>query len=393
MATCDPQALLNAANCFDCLTNQQLEQVQVQMLCDILNTGLAGGPFVPLANINGTINYLSKFTGPNSLGNSVAYEIGGLIGINTTAPVTEFQVVSTSASDPRGIMSSQYSTDTNAGRLHLRKARGTVAAPTTVLTGDVLGRIRFSGYDGAAFQQMASIAAVATGTVAANRVPTYMIFSTATDANPSVLTERVRILPDGNIGVGTSVPDTLLQVGAGVFTTVVDSYPLCVTRNSISGVQILGANNQSSRVMFGDTDNGEIGGMVYSHAFDSLTFFINGGSRLFIANDGKSGLSTDVPKSQLDIVGNLTVGATYGGVNAAPTSGAIIEGRVGIGTNSPNANSILDLVSTTLGFKLPTMTSAQKGAIANTAGLMVFDTDLGKACVNNGAGWQTITSV
>jgi hypothetical protein len=39
------------------------------------------------------------------------------------------------------------------------------------------------------------------------------------------------------------------------------------------------------------------------------------------------------------------------------------------------------------------MTTTQKNAISNVAGNVVFDTTLGKLCVNSGSGWQTITSV
>lgn len=59
----------------------------------------------------------------------------------------------------------------------------------------------------------------------------------------------------------------------------------------------------------------------------------------------------------------------------------------------PNANAVLDIQSTTMGVKFPSMTTAEKNAIANTAGLVVFDTTLAKLCVNSGAGWETITSV
>lgn len=45
------------------------------------------------------------------------------------------------------------------------------------------------------------------------------------------------------------------------------------------------------------------------------------------------------PASKLDIMGNLTVGETYTGTSA-PTSGAIIEGNVGIGTNNPGTNRL-----------------------------------------------------
>jgi len=39
------------------------------------------------------------------------------------------------------------------------------------------------------------------------------------------------------------------------------------------------------------------------------------------------------------------------------------------------------------------VTTAQKNVLPATAGLVVFDTTLGKLCVYNGSAWQTITSV
>jgi len=68
-------------------------------------------------------------------------------------------------------------------------------------------------------------------------------------------------------------------------------------------------------------------------------------------------------------------------------------GNVGINTVA-HASALLDVQSTTKGFRLPNMTTAQKNAIASpAAGLMVFDTTLAKACLYTGAAWQTITSV
>jgi hypothetical protein len=69
------------------------------------------------------------------------------------------------------------------------------------------------------------------------------------------------------------------------------------------------------------------------------------------------------------------------------------SGNVGIGAITANAASIVDAQSTTKGVRFPNMTTAQKTAIANVAGNVVFDTTLGKLCVNSGSGWQTITSV
>lgn len=68
-------------------------------------------------------------------------------------------------------------------------------------------------------------------------------------------------------------------------------------------------------------------------------------------------------------------------------------GNVIVGSTSDVATAILQATSTTKGFLPPRMTTAEKTAIANTAGLVVFDTDLDKLCVNSGTGWETITSV
>lgn len=41
----------------------------------------------------------------------------------------------------------------------------------------------------------------------------------------------------------------------------------------------------------------------------------------------------------------------------------------------------------------PNYTTASKDVLPNRKGQVIFDTDLGKLCVNTGAGWETITSV
>lgn len=64
----------------------------------------------------------------------------------------------------------------------------------------------------------------------------------------------------------------------------------------------------------------------------------------------------------------------------------------GVLSTAQTTTALLEVNSTVGGIRFPRMTTAQKNAIANTSGLVIFDTDLGKLCVNTGSGWQTITS-
>lgn len=43
MAECDVAALMQDAKCFDCLTQHQMEMLQTQLLCEILQSGGGGG--------------------------------------------------------------------------------------------------------------------------------------------------------------------------------------------------------------------------------------------------------------------------------------------------------------------------------------------------------------
>ncbi len=112
------------------------------------------------------------------------------LGLGTATPTGTLHVSETGTATTRGITSAQYSTDTAGAQLLTRKGRGTQASPTVVVTGDTLGHWMASGYDGASYLQMASIRVEASGTVASTRVPTQIVFSTATNAAPSVLTDR-----------------------------------------------------------------------------------------------------------------------------------------------------------------------------------------------------------
>jgi len=54
-----------------------------------------------------------------------------------------------------------------------------------------------------------------------------------------------------------------------------------------------------------------------------------------------------VPLNKLDINGAAVVGVAYAGTNLAPTNGLLVQGNIGLGTASPNANASIDIFSST----------------------------------------------
>lgn len=68
------------------------------------------------------------------------------------------------------------------------------------------------------------------------------------------------------------------------------------------------------------------------------------------------------------------------------------DGKVGIGTTSPDASAILDIASTSKGVVFPRMTSAQRTAISSpTTGLIVYQTDSTEGLyIYKSTGWVQI---
>lgn len=117
-------------------------------------------------------------------------------GTNTTASESAGShiAVSTVSTALRGIISSQYSTDTNSARFVGTKARGTRGAPTIVVSGDTISRYVSAGYDGTSYIHSALISFEADAVVSAGVVPQAIIFYTGSSAAPS---EKFRLASSG----------------------------------------------------------------------------------------------------------------------------------------------------------------------------------------------------
>ena len=135
------------------------------------------------------------------------------------------------------------------------------------------------------------------------------------------------------------------------------------------------------------TTAGAITGTAPTNA-QQVGFVINSGSAFF-SFAGFSAPSSLTPIGAAKSMLRVNSGATALEYSATQSIGT----GLAVGTTSdPVASAVLDIVSTTKGFGLPAMTSAQKEAIASPRnGLEVWDTDLVGKCVYDGVKWLRLS--
>ena len=132
---------------------------------------------------------------------------------------------------------------TTSTRLRAYKARGTVAAPTVVTTGDDLFSIDAYGAVAAGeYVQAARILFEMTGTIATTRGPGVITFQTATDAAPSVLTTALVIGANQSAAFANAITSSHATAGVGYATgaggtvSQITSKSTGVTLNTITGI-------------------------------------------------------------------------------------------------------------------------------------------------------------
>jgi len=110
----------------------------------------------------------------------------------------------------------QWGYNTTPYHVFSRSASSTIGSYSVLSSGDVIGRIEFTGDDGANFTSAARIASEVDGTPGSNDMPGRLVFSTTADG-ASIPTERMRISNTGQVNIGangSSGTAALLQLGA-----------------------------------------------------------------------------------------------------------------------------------------------------------------------------------
>lgn len=212
---------------------------------------------------------------------------------------------------------------------------------------------------------------------------------------------------NGNVGIGTASGTHKLHVSGGTNNqTAYFSNPTGKTRVSVVGgtgnlaAEPLFTISSTTQDLFSVRNDGVIGIRRIGTIDDNSVQIIDVSSALPAYPRGISlgSLSVvgwgsnqwwaakDIGLSRLS-AGVLGVGNGTQGTSA----GTLIVGTVGIGTTTPNANAVLDVVSTTKAFMPPRMTTAQRDAISTpTAGMVIYNSTTNVLNFYNGSVWGAV---
>ena len=168
----------------------------------------------------------------------------------------------------------------------------TSGAPTA---NDVIGSIEWSinddSYNSGADTVRARIQAVVENTTSATGLQFWAGDSSA------AIAERMRILPNGNVGIGITTPDNVLHVregDAGGIDSHGDAVVTIEGSNNIA-LQFLTPNTRTQSIFFGDVQDNAHGIIRYDHPNTRLQMGADGAADTLTIDAGKVGIGTASP--------------------------------------------------------------------------------------------------
>ena len=158
------------------------------------------------------------------------------------------------------------------------------------------------------------------------------------EAGPTIFetsgSERMRIDSTGNIGIGESAPLGNLHIKSqdtGV-TSVSAQGSNLIIEGTENGMSILSSTVGAGYINFGDSDDNDVGMIIYGHSSNAMSFWTNAGRRMTIDSSGRVGIGTS------SINKNLQVATSAGQFGVEPHS----DGAKIIAVNSTNT-AVADL--------------------------------------------------
>ena len=208
---------------------------------------------------------------------------------------------------------------------------------------------------------------------------------------------RMAITNTGDVGIGTTAPERRLHVVSNQplrMGTATDWFQFTQTNNNIWGW--LSSSSVYPMAMNGSTGNVGIGTIAPAARVHAVNSYSNSSDATFVAEGNIPGLNIRATGGgRFSILSNFgatnttSIAAATGTSNPAEVmridhaSGAFI-----IGTGAPNAAAQLQVDSVLRGFLPPRMTTAQRDAIATPPnGLMLYNTSTDKLQVRAAGAW------
>ena len=366
-----------------------------------VNKTIAGWLGYTPANANGTLNYVSKFTGATTLGNSQIFDNGTRVGIGTTSPSSILHIQTASGTASKLYIgqaaTAAWSIGNNASANtfsiideQFSAARLFIGSTGNVGIGTSSPNVELSLYNSSTprFHLQNSTSGLGSTSgfqLALSSVDAYLWnFQNGASVFGTNNTERMRITPTGNVGIGTSSPSGLLHLYK-------NNSPVVLRLQSASPYAYPG----DFSIQTGGYGSNDF--IIYDN--------ISSVERLYINAAGNVGIGTTSPSSKLQLSGtdqsgllSLLALENFISTNPANGNGVAIDFRLNNSGNPSYVCGKIGLVNTfyrsntDMTFSVANSdTLSERMRITNTGNVGIGTTSPAEKLVVGGASGATST--
>jgi len=224
-----------------------------------------------------------------------AYRNTGNVGIGTTNPDFKLTISEEGGLQPLSLNSYNSSGTPNSVIL-FRAARGTAASPSAVQANDWIGGMTARGYGTSAFPSDGSVAIAlqAAENFTNSALGSFITFRT-TPIGSAIRSERVRINPDGFVGIGTTNPTQMLSLRGGNIEL----------RNTTDGSNGMIRQVSQDGTLRMDLSSGASYTRLQTYGMTPIHLNASGLDDVTVVPGGNVGINNSNPQSQLDVMGTI----------------------------------------------------------------------------------------